>query len=338
MKSRKTISISIVILGIIGAILIYQNYKSNTEEKPQDEIITASDKVTIGYSRLRISLPVFVAEEEGIFTKHGINAELIMYDTAQPLMQSILAGNINVGGYTALPITFNGMLRSGKPLYFISAMIEDQEHRISYLLRAKSANQSNQKIVNVGDLKGKRIGILPTIAYKAWIEEILRKNNLDPEKDVIIQQIAPAQQAQALKNGAVDALFTNDPAATSAIELGVAELVSQEVESPKYIQEPFVFGSFNVDKEWADNNQDLYKRLVLSLDEAVTFVNNNPNKAKAHMKNFLPDAFKDHLSKYPDALYWSTEKTDDDLFNQVSELYEKIGIIPEALSLDGLIE
>lgn len=330
MNSKKSIKIIIFLLLVIAAFFVYNYYSEKDNKQPE----IANQSLDIGYSRLRISLPVFVAQEEGIFEKYGIDANLLMYDTAQPLMQALIAGNIDVGGYTALPITYNGMLRSKKQLYFISAMIEDNKHRISYLLRSKS----NTGVQSVKDLKGKRIGILPTIAYKAWIAEILRKNGIDPDKDVVIQQIAPAQQAQALKNGAVDALFTNDPVATSAIEVGVATLISDEIESPKYIQNPFVFGSFNVDKIWADEHRELYQNLILAMDEAIEFVNNNPEKAKLHMKKYLPDTFKGHVEKYPDALYWNTTKSTDVLFNQVSENYLHIGIIPESLSLKGLVE
>ncbi|MEP0264194.1 ABC transporter substrate-binding protein [Dokdonia sp.] len=334
MNAKKIIKISVILFLFIGVFFIFKLYNKQELSIPNKETI---HNIDIGYSRLRISLPVFVAQEEGFFEKQGINANLKMYDTAQPLMQALIAGNIDIGGYTALPITYNGMLRSGKKLYFITAMIEDEDHRISYLLRYKEENKDS-KITTVNDLKGKRIGILPTIAYKAWITEILKKNGLDPEKDVVIQQIAPAQQGQALKNGAVDALFTNDPAATSIIELGIGELLSNEVESSKYINDPFVFGSFNVSKKWANENKDIYKKLVLALDEAVNFVNNNPQRAKEHMRNYLSDTFKEHIKKYPDALYWNTTESDEILFENIAEKYLSIGIIPESLSLKGLVE
>jgi ABC-type nitrate/sulfonate/bicarbonate transport system substrate-binding protein len=67
--------------------------------------------VKIGYSKLRTTLPVFVAETQGLFKKHGIEAQLIPYDTAQPLMQALIPGSIDLGGYTALPITYSAMLR-----------------------------------------------------------------------------------------------------------------------------------------------------------------------------------------------------------------------------------
>jgi NitT/TauT family transport system substrate-binding protein len=291
----------------------------------------------IGYSRLRISLPVFVAKDKGLFENHGIDAELLMYETAQPMMQALVEGKIDIAGYTALPITYNGMLRSNKELYFLTTMVEDQDHRISYLLRPKTADGETPSIKSVNDLKGKKIGILPTIAYKAWLEVILRKNGLDPDKDVTVQQIAPPQQPLILQSGGVDALFTNDPAATSAIQSGVAELVSDVVDCPQYITDPFPFGSFNVSKQWADANPELFKKLTAALNEAVDFVNENPSEAKEVMKAYLSETFQPHVVYYPDARYLSTTQSSEETFKSIAAQYLEIGIIKKELDVTGLV-
>lgn len=324
-------------LIIFGLLFLVQCNQSATNTQGITEKQGNLTDLTIGYSRLRISLPVFVAQEKGIFEKHGIRASLKMYETAQPLMQALVAGQVSAAGYTALPITFNGMLRSQKDLYFITTMVEDNQHRISYLIRPRSQEGKPSTINSVKDLAGKRIGILPTIAYKAWLQEVLRKNGLDPEKDVVIQQIAPTQQGQALKNGGVDALFTNDPAATSIIQLGIGELVSDEVEVPQNIQDPFPFGSFNVDKAWADSNPEVYNKLVSALDEAVTYVNTHPDESKKLMVPYLPEAFKDHVTHYPNAQYWGTEQSRMKTYNDIASLYLSMGIIPESINLNGLV-
>jgi NitT/TauT family transport system substrate-binding protein/sulfonate transport system substrate-binding protein len=85
-------------------------------------------------------------------------------------------------------------------------MYEDDKHPISLLLVKDTTS-----IKSISDLKGKKIGILPTRAYEVWIEEILKANGVAVE-DVIIRQVKPNLQADALNNGSIDALFTNDPA------------------------------------------------------------------------------------------------------------------------------
>lgn len=55
--------------------------------------------MVIGISLLRISLPVFVAEQHGLLKKHGIDAEVRRYDTAQPLADELCASrDARLGG------------------------------------------------------------------------------------------------------------------------------------------------------------------------------------------------------------------------------------------------
>jgi ABC-type nitrate/sulfonate/bicarbonate transport system substrate-binding protein len=182
-----------------------------------------------------------------------------------------------------------------------------------------------------------RIGILPTIAYKVWLEVILRKNGIDPEKEVTIQQISPAQQGIALRSGGVDALFTNDPAATSVIASGIGELFTKTVECPRYLDDPFPFGSFNVSKSWANAHPRELKLLITALDEAVVFVNEHPTEAKEDMRPYLSDQFRPHVSKYPDARYLTSQQSHDAMYAKVAQDYLQLKIIPRSIDLRNLV-
>lgn len=332
----KKIAITLLFLVILIAGLFWFNSQKNAPNPPENQSHNL-EKIDIGYSRLRISLPVFVAKERGLFEKYGIDANLKMYETAQPLMQALVSGQIDVAGYTALPITYNGILRSKKDILFLSVMVEDQDHRISYLLRPKTAEGQSPSINSIKDLKGKVVGILPTIAYKAWLETMLKENGLEPNVDVIIQQVAPTLQTQSLKSGGVDALFTNDPVATSAITVGVAEPVSKTVEVPSYLGEPFPFGSFNISKEWATNNPEITKGIASALNEAILFINENPSEAKQYMIPYIPDQFKPHVAMYPNTLYLTLDQTTQKIFEDVAKQYLEVGIIKSPISFDGLV-
>jgi len=292
-----------------------------------------SQDVTIGYSALRISLPVFVAVENGYFEEQGLNVNLERFDTAQPLMQALVAGTVDVAGYTALPITYNSMLRSEKELYFVTAMMEDQQHLISYFLVKSDASEDT----TVADFRGKKIGVLPTIAYQKWLEVILKENGLSLD-DVEVVPLAPTLQPSALGSGQVDALFTNDPAATTAIQQNIARKISGEALVPKYLGEPFIFGSFNIEKSYADANPEVTQKVIAALDKAVEFVNEKPTEAKEAMKKYVHASQQDYVQFYPDASYQPTSTTKDEDFQNVADQYLGIGIIPSWLQVGGLIK
>ena len=286
-------------------------------------------KVKIGYSRLRISLPVFVAQEKGFFKENGLDVELEMFDTAQPLMDALCGGKLDVAGYTALPITFNAQLRSKKDLLYTTMLMEDDAHPISMFVVAVDSN-----IKSIKDLKGKRIGILPTFAYKVWLEIILKKNGIAPD-EVIIQQVAPAMTSSVLETGTVDAVFTNDPAVTTCIQKGVGKLLINTAMVPKYMGMPFFFASFNINRKFAEKNPDITKKIVKSLDQAIRFINANQHEAKKIMAVFLPDAQKPYVESYPDALFIESKRIYIKDLLKIEKSYRDQGITKSRLDLSN---
>lgn len=293
-------------------------------------------EVTIGYSQLRISLPIFVAAERGLFAKHGLAVTLRPYDTAQPMVQALAEGKLDLAGYSALPITFNAMLQSNRRLLFLTTVVEDRAHRISSLLRRRTLPGQTPAPSSIADLKGKRVGILPTVAYRAWLEAILKAHGV-AQAEVTVQPIEPALQADLLKSGGIDALFTNDPVTTALLRHGVAELLSDEVDVPAALGEPFAFGSFNVSAEWAASHPDLLKQLAAALDDAVVFVNDHPDEAKQAMRPYLPEVFRPDVEAYPASRDWTTRESTDDAYARVAREYRQLGIIPRDIDLRGLV-
>lgn len=287
--------------------------------------------VTIGYGKLRISLPVFVAAKRGYFETEGLDVTLQPFDTAQPLMDALVGGHIPMGGFTAYPITMTAMQKSGVQLYFVGALNEDKDHPISMLLRKKGA-----PIATIADLKGKRIGILPTVAYRFWLETVLKENGLDP-RDVTIVPVAQPMTASSLETGAIDAAFTNDPAATACLRKGTAELLVDEALVPKHFFSPFPFGAFNVSKTFADANPDVVKRVVRALTRAIDDINANQAEARVAMADFLPAEQAQFVQFYPNALFVRPDKVDEAALKKMAQSVFDLRIIEKPFVFDGLI-
>jgi ABC-type nitrate/sulfonate/bicarbonate transport system substrate-binding protein len=252
--------------------------------------------MVIGVSTLRISLPVFVAEQHGLFAKHGIDAEVRRYDTAQPLADELGAARIDAGGYVAFPILFGHGAPPPKVRIF-TAIVEDAAHPLSYLLVKKGSG-----LRGVAALRGKRIGILPTAAYRRWLEAILRHDGLTPD-DVTIVPLAPPLEADALGGGGVDALFTGDPMATAALARGLAEPATDTPDVPRVLGDPFLFGTFAVTEDFAQKHPAQARALADALDEAITMISADPTVGTAAMKPYVRDVERPFVDRYPAARY-----------------------------------
>jgi NitT/TauT family transport system substrate-binding protein len=252
--------------------------------------------MVIGLSTLRISLPVFVAEQHGLFVKHGIDAEVRRFDTAQPLADELGAARIDAGGYVAFPILFRPGAPAPKVRVF-TAIIEDAAHPLSYLLVKKGSG-----LRGVAALRGKRIGILPTAAYGRWLEAILRHDGLGPE-DVSIVPLAPPLEVDALAGGGVDALFTGDPMATAALARGLAEPATDTPDVPRVLGDPFLFGTFAVTEDFALKHPAPARALADALDEAITMIAADPAVGTAAMKPYVREIERPFVDRYPPARY-----------------------------------
>jgi NitT/TauT family transport system substrate-binding protein len=252
--------------------------------------------MVIGVSTLRISLPVFVAEQHGLFAKHGIDAEVRRYDTAQPLADELGAGRIDAGGYVAFPILFGPGAPPPRVRVF-TAVVEDAAHPLSYLLVKKGSG-----LRGVAALRGRRIGILPTAAYRRWLEAILRHDGLQPE-DVSIVPLAPSLEVDALAGGGVDAIFTGDPMATAALARGLAEPATDTPDVPRVLGAPFLFGTFAVTEDFAQKHPAQARALADALDEAITMISADPAVGTAAMKPYVRESERPFVDRYPAARY-----------------------------------
>src|SRR6266513_3763967 len=90
--------------------------------------------------------PLWIAKEQGIFRKYGIDAELV-FIIAGRAMQAMLAGQVPVGLVGGTHVV-NANTGGGD-----FSMILGLEHRLDYMFLAKPTIKSGE------DLKGKKVGI-----------------------------------------------------------------------------------------------------------------------------------------------------------------------------------
>lgn len=257
----------------------------------------------VGVSLLRISQPVFVAAERGIFAAHGLDVELKRFDTAQPLADELAAGRLDAAGYVAFPILFS---REGKPppVRVATAIVEDDAHPLSYLLVKKDS-----AIDSLEALKGKNVGILPTIAYRRWLAAILEKHGL-AVGDVTITPLAPPLQVDTLAGGGVDVLFTGDPMATAAIARDVARPLVAGAEVPRALGSPFLFGTFALAEPLAKSRPKVAEALVASLDEAIALIAKDGQVGRDAMVKYVREPERSFVARYPPTSYLASTAID----------------------------
>lgn len=155
-------------------------------------------KVLLAYVALAItqSIPA-IAKEAGIFTKHGIDADVILLTGSPRLIQTLVAGDIDyaLGGVSSV---LRARMRGADPVIIAgTANVTSQK----VLIRPDSTLQRLQ------DLKGKTVGVAQYGSQgDTFLRDALKKNGLRPDVDVVILQMGGTPQVgAALAAGKIDA-------------------------------------------------------------------------------------------------------------------------------------
>lgn len=321
MRNRKFV---IVIGGLIIIALIFFLWIWHTPTKSEY-------KVRIGYQQTILYLPLFVAKEQGYFKEHEVEAGLVNFVSAPDMMQALLAGQIDATGMSALDVIAN--VEQEKPgqlkMYLIEAF-EPQDYSPDYILAKKGSG-----IKRLEDLKGKKLGLRPGITIEMYSKIILRKNGIDPEKEVELVKLADNLQAQALESGQIDALFTFDPTATTILDREIGELVEHAVLAKYLMEKPTTIypgsGVFSID--FVEKDPETARKVREAIYDAVDYITSKPKEAKRLLPIYTPIG-SDRIAAKTSLIRWVKVKdVDKEKVQDLITLYFRNGVLKQNVDL-----
>jgi NitT/TauT family transport system substrate-binding protein len=175
----------------------------------------AFDRVNVAYSEIAfVNLPMWVAKEEGIFEKNGIDANLQLINSSNAVA-ALLSGQVQVaqvGGSETLSADLGGADLE---------IVATPGGTYPYLLEAQPGIQTTD------DLRGKKIGVSsPGSSSDIATRAMLHRLGLDPDKDVTIVPVGSIQnRTAAMLTGAIDAALDSPPGSLTEEAQGMHPLV-----------------------------------------------------------------------------------------------------------------
>lgn len=155
-------------------------------------------------------LPVFVAQEEGIFKKYGLTVDTPVFEGgAGRATEAVIAGEAQIG-YTSWPLA-DSLALQGKQLKYITwhayyakpevdgKVIDGGQHDLVVL--------ENSPIKSIADLKGAKIAALARGSNEeAILRHVLKTAGVDPNSIEIVEAFW-TDHPQLLESGQVDAAY-----------------------------------------------------------------------------------------------------------------------------------
>lgn len=315
------------VLLILALIVIGVGCSQTTTDKASvkgTETKKELTKVKIGTLPTEDTLPIHVAQQEGLFKDAGLEIDVTVFKSAQERDAALQAGQID--GFMGDMVAAAALEQGGTPISIVSVLLgsEPSEGRFGILASPKS------DIKSVDDLKGVPIAVSSNTIIEYVVDEMLKENGFSDADIKKIEIKAIPVRLEALMSGQAKAASLPDPLLAFAEKQG-ARLIIDDTKASNLSQTILLFR-----EDFIKKNEDAVKELLKVIDEGVKLINEDPDSYRELLvkEAKLPDPIADtyKINTYPKVQL--PAKADVDRL--IEWMVEK-GIIKDGLAYKDLV-
>ena len=329
MKNKKWISLAAEVVLAVTALPmgVFAAKKDSTEEK--------LTKVTLNEVAHSIFYaPQYVAIEEGYFKDEGLDLTLVTGFGADKTMTAVISGEADIG--------FMGAEAS---VYAYQEGATDAVVNFAQLTqRAGNFLVAREEMPDFKweDLKDKKVlggrkGGMPEMVF----EYILRKNGLDPQKDLTIDQSIDFGSTAAAFTGDTSADFTVEfePSATALEKEGAGYVVASLGVDSGYVP----YTSYSAKTSYMEKNPEIIQKFTNALQKGMEYVQSHTPEeiAKVIAPQFAEtdlDTVTAIVKRYYDQDTWKSNLIfEKESFELLEDILEDSGELSERVSYEDLV-
>ena len=329
MKNKKWISLAAAVVLAVTALPmgVFAAKKDSTEEK--------LTKVTLNEVAHSIYYaPQYVAIEEGYFKDEGLDLTLVTGFGADKTMTAVISGEADIG--------FMGAEAS---VYAYQEGATDAVVNFAQLTqRAGNFLVAREEMPDFKweDLKDKKVlggrkGGMPEMVF----EYILRKNGLDPQKDLTIDQSIDFGYTAAAFTGDTSADFTVEfePSATALEKEGAGYVVASLGVDSGYVP----YTSYSAKTSYMEKNPEIIQKFTNALQKGMEYVQSHTPEEIAEViaPQFAEtdlDTVTAIVKRYYDQDTWKSNLIfEKESFELLEDILEDSGELSERVSYENLI-
>ena len=228
--------------------------------------VGAQTKITVGVAAMSPrTIPLLVAQQQGLFAKQGIEARIVLIRGAPTLVASLISGDIEVG-YTGGTAVL-GAASQGLYLRILSSISSKLTHTIVGNPNLKTAEQ----------LRGKSFGI-QSIGGSTWMHTILALEHvgIDIKRDHINLLVIGDSVliSQSLEAGRIDAAVLDGALVRRLKSKGFSLIADM---TPANI--PMLNQAIVVNQDFLQKRADVAEKILMALVESLAYTLAPMNKA-----------------------------------------------------------
>jgi NitT/TauT family transport system substrate-binding protein len=238
----------------------------------------AQTKIQIGCTATTDCASAMVAVDQGIFAKHGLDAQMVLIGINSNIPAAIVSNSIQFGGPTSS--VFLQAIDGGLDLVGVegaSSMDAVSDQLVAAMAR------TGVSIKEPKDFVGKKvgapgIGAFLQVLFVKWLTE----KGIDPKQVNFVEVTFPTMN-DSLKSGAVDAVLTAAPFIDRITTAGNGS-VAARYEADLARTEPIIL--YAATREFVEKNPEVVKNFRTSIEEGAAIVNSDRDKASESIAKF----------------------------------------------------
>ena len=329
MKNKKWISLAAaVVLAVTALPMGVFAAKKDGEEEKLTKITLNEVAHSIFYA------PQYVAIEEGYFAEEGLDLTLVTGFGADKVLTALISGEADIG--------FMGAEAS---IYAYQEGATDPAVNFAQLTqRAGNFLVAREEMPDFKweDLKGKKVlggrkGGMPEMVF----EYILKKNGINPQKDLSINQSIDFGSTAAAFTGDASADFTVEfePSATALEKEGAGYVVASLGVDSGYVP----YTSYSAKTSYMQKNPEVIQKFTNALQKGMEYVQTHTPEeiAKVIAPQFAEtdlDTVTTIVKRYYDQDTWKSNLIfEKESFELLEEILEDAGELNERVAYEDLV-
>jgi ABC-type nitrate/sulfonate/bicarbonate transport system substrate-binding protein len=227
-------------------------------------------------------LPMFIGAEKGFFKEHGVDASFRVVDTGTDMVNALHNGEAQVGDMSTT--TYLKAVHAGNPFLVIGLIMNDAtKDNCDTPLAIVTKKGRGIEAGNLGDLKGKKIGLARGQTSDEYFKMVLRRAKMKYEELTIENIWSQFGLAPALAEGKVDAIVSWEPFVTQALtQVPDSFLVIRGGQHMSYVMVAVAHGPT------VETKPAVIKSIAAGLAQSSYFTRKNPDEAVEIFAKWVP--------------------------------------------------
>jgi NitT/TauT family transport system substrate-binding protein len=289
-------------------------------------VVAAQNKMAIRFGALPVlqALPLYVAQERGLFTKAGLEVDLVPFNTAAEKDIALSTGKID-GCFADLvtPLVLRG---NGQKILLVATTYSSRGDRRMFGVLAKPGSSHRSP----ADLQNVPIALASNSIVHYVTETLLTNAGVPRDRVASVESKNIGMRMQMLLAGHVEAAALPEPLVSAALAQG-ATLVADDSGS-ETSQTVLVFA-----ESFLKERPEAVTKFLAAVNEAAAMINAKPDEVREAMVQHvrLPAPLKD---KYPVPRFPRLKAPDKDAVVAVAQWLRSREVIPRTVSYEEVVD